>query len=324
MKKTIFTLTSLAFFGLSTLQAQVKVGNNPTSIDASAELEVESSAKGFLPPRMTTAQRNAISNPAEGLTIYNTDANCLQWWNGNGWFDICSGPDGGLIGSLIADSNSACDGEPEFFFFKGLEYKPVESDGKCWLDRNLGATRVAQTSDDFEAYGSLYQWGRGSDGHELIDWTSSNSGTPVNGTTATLSSTDSPGNNRFITRNSSPFDWRSPQNNNLWQGINGINNPCPSGYRVPTEAEWDAEVLSWGSNNNNATGAFHSPLKLPMAGMRYRDQGSLLSVGFNGFYWSASTFSVDAAENLFFESGVATSKDRHDRAFGLSVRCLKD
>ncbi len=41
------------------------------------------------------------------------------------------------------------------------------------------------------------------------------------------------------------YDWRSPQNDNLWQGVNGINNPCPSGYRLPTEAELEAERLSW-------------------------------------------------------------------------------
>ena len=62
------------------------------------------------------------------------------------------------------------------------------------------------------------------------------------------------------------YDWRSPQNDNLWQGVNGINNPCPSGYRIPTEAELDAERLSWSSDNS--AGAIASALKLPMAGYR--------------------------------------------------------
>ena len=53
---------------------------------------------------------------------------------------------------------------------------------------------------------------------------------------------------------------------NLWQGVNGINNPCPSGYRIPTEAELDAEHLSWSSDNS--AGAIASALKLPMAGYR--------------------------------------------------------
>lgn len=58
--------------------AQVKVGSNPTTIDASSVLEAESNTKGFLPPRMTTAQQTAIVSPAKGLILYNTTLDCLQ------------------------------------------------------------------------------------------------------------------------------------------------------------------------------------------------------------------------------------------------------
>lgn len=60
---------------------------------------------------------------------------------------------------------------------------------------------------------------------------------------------------------------------------------CPVGYRFPTEAEWEAERQSWSSNN--ATGAFASPLKLTMAGLR-AGSGSLFSVGSSGRYWSGT------------------------------------
>jgi uncharacterized protein (TIGR02145 family) len=53
--------------------AQVKVGDNPDVIESSAELEIESTSKGFLPPRMTEAQMNAIVSPAEGLMVFCTD-----------------------------------------------------------------------------------------------------------------------------------------------------------------------------------------------------------------------------------------------------------
>lgn len=53
--------------------------------EATAALEIESTSKGFLPPRMTTAQRNAISSPATGLTIYNTTTNSLDFFNGTVW-----------------------------------------------------------------------------------------------------------------------------------------------------------------------------------------------------------------------------------------------
>jgi hypothetical protein len=55
----------------------------------SAILDVYSTNKGFLPPRLTTAQRDAIAAPAAGLMIYNTTVNCLQWWNGTVWYDGC-------------------------------------------------------------------------------------------------------------------------------------------------------------------------------------------------------------------------------------------
>jgi len=96
----------------------------------------------------------------------------------------------------------------------GDEIPTVTSNGQVWMDRNLGAVRVAQSADDYRAYGWLYQWGRLADGHEIRS-----------NTTETLSSDDVPGHGNFITTSSSPFDWRRPQNNNLWQGESGVNNP---------------------------------------------------------------------------------------------------
>jgi len=182
--------------------------------------------------------------------------------------------------------------------------------GRTWMDRNLGATHVATSSTDSEAFGDLYQWGRAADGHQKRN----------SPTTSTLSSTDQPGHGDFILAPNSPFDWRSPQNDNLWQGVNGINNPCPSGYRLPTEAEWNAERNSWSSNN--ASGAFSSPLKLPMAGYRNRSSGSLLNVGSNGFYWSR-TVSGSFARYLYFDSSDANMYSG-SRAHGIAVRCLED
>ncbi len=65
------------------------IGVGTTTPNASAKLEVNSTVQGFLPPRMTTTQRDAILSPAAGLTIYNTTVNCLQWWNGTSWYDGC-------------------------------------------------------------------------------------------------------------------------------------------------------------------------------------------------------------------------------------------
>jgi uncharacterized protein (TIGR02145 family) len=182
--------------------------------------------------------------------------------------------------------------------------------GRIWMDRNLGATQAATSSTDANSYGDLYQWGRRSDGHQCR----------TSATTTTLSSTDQPANGNFILTPNSPFDWRSPQNDNLWQGVNGVNNPCPGGYRLPTEAELEAERLSWSSNN--AQGAFASALKLPVAGYRYFSSGSLGNVGANGSYWSSTVNGVNS-HYLGFGSSNASMYD-YSRARGYSVRCLKD
>ena len=51
----------------------------------SAKLDVTSTTSGFLPPRMTTTQRDAISTPATGLVIYNTTTNVLNFYNSTSW-----------------------------------------------------------------------------------------------------------------------------------------------------------------------------------------------------------------------------------------------
>jgi hypothetical protein len=58
--------------------------------DPSAALEVKSTSKGLLPPRMSQAQRDGIATPAAGLTIYNTDTNKLNTWNGTSWEEAVS------------------------------------------------------------------------------------------------------------------------------------------------------------------------------------------------------------------------------------------
>ena len=182
------------------------------------------------------------------------------------------------------------------------------STGKIWMDRNLGATQVATSSTDANSYGDLYQWGRRSDGHQCR----------TSPTTSTLSSTDQPGHGDFILAQNNPGDWRSPQNVNLWQGVSGVNNPCPSGYRLPTDNELDAERLSW--STNNGAGALASPLKLPLAGFRSSSNGSLSTAG--GNYWS-NTVSSFGLRSLLFSSNVA-GVNTNFRANGYSVRCLKD
>jgi hypothetical protein len=65
----------------------VAIGLN-ASPAASAILDLQSTTQGFLPPRMTSVQRDAITSPATGLEIYNTDTNTLQDYNGASWSNV--------------------------------------------------------------------------------------------------------------------------------------------------------------------------------------------------------------------------------------------
>lgn len=71
-----------------TAAGSVNVTSGLVSATASAKLQVDSTTQGFLPPRMTEAQRDAIASPAEGLVLYNTTAHAPQFWNGSAWIGM--------------------------------------------------------------------------------------------------------------------------------------------------------------------------------------------------------------------------------------------
>lgn len=67
------------------VHAQVKIGDNPNTIDAASILEIEDTTRGVLLPRMTTSQRDAISSPPNGLEIYNISTNTLDIYRVDEW-----------------------------------------------------------------------------------------------------------------------------------------------------------------------------------------------------------------------------------------------
>ena len=74
--------------------------------------------------------------------------------------------------------------------------------------------------------------------------------------------------------------------------------------------------------SNNSAGAFASPLKLVVAGYRNFSGGSVIGASNYGLYWS-STVNGGGARVLYFNSGNA-NMNSNNRAYGFSVRCLKD
>lgn len=291
MKTLKLLLLTIAMITSCSLTAQVAVSDNGSIADGSAMLDVQSTDKGLLPPRMTEAQRDAISNPVAGLIIFCSDCMEMQMYNGLAWVN--------MIGGAPALPSV---------------YNPVT--GKYWMDRNLGASQVATSSNDAAAYGDLFQWGRAAEGHE----------SRASGFTTDLATTEVPnaGNSwdgMFILSFSSEPNWLTPPNTNLWQGIYGPNNPCPVGFRIPTEAEWEAERLSWISND--AAGAFASDLKLTVGGFRNPTNGMFDLVGTYGYYWSSTHPGGPNRVGLKLMNISAYESD-YAPANGYSVRCIKD
>ena len=84
MKKIVYPFIALSVFITSAYAQNVGIGT--TTPDSKAALEVSSTTKGLLPPRMDSTQRNAISSPPAGLVIYNSSINGLQCFNGTAWY----------------------------------------------------------------------------------------------------------------------------------------------------------------------------------------------------------------------------------------------
>jgi uncharacterized protein (TIGR02145 family) len=194
--------------------------------------------------------------------------------------------------------------------------------GRTWMQWNLGAT--AFPSDNLNAniltMGGLYQWGRATDGHQVR-----NSGfLSITSTTAPKTyDAASVKLGKFFTTYTS---WLNPQNDHLWQGVNGINNPCPSGYRLPTLNEFNVEILAASIYGSDA--AFNSVLKLQR--LKRRDGNNSANYIDGSFYWTSTVQAFDEnggdppAYYVFFNPNGDTEINGFPRYHGLAVRCIKD
>ncbi len=194
-----------------------------------------------------------------------------------------------------------------------VTYGTVYRHGRCWMDRNLGASRVPKASHDTDGFGDLFQWGRSADGHQKRN----------SGTIETQSSDSNPLHDDFIIEHSNWYNGDNPHPDDLWQEDGtGTNNPCPPDWRVPTRSELDTERVSWESQN--PAGAFASPLKWTAAGERCNMNGDVLYQGSKGSYWSSTArIGYNSSWLLDIKEDNAGTY-RTGRASGFSVRCVRD
>lgn len=153
MKSIVF----LAVFCLFSIQLSAQVGIGTSTPHASAKLEVRSTTQGFLPPRMTAAERNSISSPTAGLIIWCTNCGSngeLQVFNGAAWTSITGGPTGIVIGTqewMAENLNVSIfrDGTPIPHVTNLSTWAGLTTPAWCWYNNDPAQGAV---------YGRLYNW----------------------------------------------------------------------------------------------------------------------------------------------------------------------
>ncbi len=352
-------ITLIAMLVLFATNAFAQVGIGTTTPDPSAALDVVSTTKGLLPPRMTDIQRNAIVSPASGLTIYNTNENCLQWYDGDYWFSGCSGsfaPNpvlgsgftngfqnnntcttkiisvtscASVAGAIQNDNTSTLDGiEYDWNLAIGLvaggtTQALVEIGGQCWFSRNAIAEPTAPCADQINTGCNV--WGASSPG-DIGSWgyfnTSSN--------TAWATSEPAAGEGLH-------YQWSAAMNNSTTERAQGV---CPTGWHIPSDCEWMYLENSLGMSiamqetNNGWRTTTGEGTKLKVGGssgfngLLLGDRsttGTFTDRDFYGFWWTSTEGITNIAQRRFLEStqaGINRLSPLKDFAF--SVRCLKD
>lgn len=163
---------------------------------------------------------------------------------------------------------------------------------KCWIDRNLGAGRVATAKNDVSEQSAGWYW----QFNRLQGYKHS-------GTSRTPSAA-------WITTAGTSSDWTE------------ANDPCVmigDGWRIPTATEWTNVDAGWTSLNHT----WNSALKLHPAGYLQTSSGALINRGTYGNYWSSTRYNSANGYHLSFYSGESVVKNS-SKNFGFTIRCIHD
>ncbi|HCD9234058.1 TPA: hypothetical protein NEG48_001031 [Elizabethkingia anophelis] len=202
-----------------------------------------------------------------------------------------------------------------------------------FMCQNLGATAAAANAFDPIAgnHGLKVQWGRNTTGTNGTYYYTQASDQANSGTISGWSQT-----------NAANKAWNSGTEANP---VKTSNDPCPSGYRVPTRTEWQGVVDYYmttnptlkekigtftASNTNYGSGWYLKnaggvrTLFLPAAAYRNFPDGTLGNRGADGYYWTSTEDSTNSYGFGFDGTKLQTSASGAPRTYGFSVRCIKD
>ena len=275
------------------------VGVNTTGAEAdnSAMLDISTTGKGLLLPRMTTAQRPA--SPLESLLIYNTDTQCFEAYNSvtKQWVNLACIGSGFKCGNNLIDSRDS------------KSYKTVQIGTQCWMKENINIGIMIDSMsqqinnaiiekhcyrndvNNCNIYGGLYQW------NETMQYV----------TTAK-------------TQGICPAGWHVPDDAD-WT----ILSDFLGGLTVAGSKLKESGTDHWCSPNSDASNS--SGFTAIGAGDRFIQDNAFYGINEQGFWWTSAeepTSPGDARDiymNCYFGNVV---QNYDNKGFSFSERCLRD
>jgi uncharacterized protein (TIGR02145 family) len=284
-----------------------RIGIGTAAPKSAAILDLESTNKGFLPPRMTTQQRNAISTPVEGLTIYNTDISSLEWFTGEGWFTAAKNVQTGKVTDVDGNTYVTVKIGSQWWMAENLKttkYRnntPIENPtgNTAWQNNLTGAYAwYNNTIGNKNLYGALYNWHAVNNPNGLC-----------------------------------PLGWHVPTDAEWTTLIAYIDPgaiPDPGDYIQSTSAGGKLKSMRtspdshprWDSPNLGASDFYYFS-GLP-GGYRYAN-GTFEFLGTNGLWWSSTEIPTSVALVRYMVSSLGSVYRNFDlKTVGFSVRCIRD
>ena len=215
-------------------------------------------------------------------------------------------------------------------------YLPLTAaNGQVWLNNNLGAhynhvdhpsfnpAKQAEDPEDHLAWGSLFQWGRKPDGHELVTYTSNarTSGWIITNKTSVRSNDP---NHALVIDNDFIYPaWFTDGDYTRWDGVDAANNPCPEGFKVPSESDW-LQI----PRNTLFTDPLIADLKFTNHLWRYLSHHTHDIYAVQAHYWT-SRIATSTTDRSFIQivgpnAVIAFLDGTYGLTDGNAVRCIQD
>ena len=281
MKKLLILLA--IFTSIAATAQSVGINTDGSTANTTAILDVSSTTKGFLPPRMTTTERDLIASPATGLVLFNTTTNGLEIKSSTGWISLKASSDAAFLPTIVIGTQQWMEKNLDVVTYRNGDIIPQVTDATEWAALTTGAWCYYNNDVANGAiYGKMYNWYAVNDPREL----------------------------------------------------------APTGWHVPTDAEWTTLTTTlggdsaaggkmksvgttrWTTPNTSATN--ESGFSGHPGGYR-NNFGTFFNIGNYVFWWSSTQNDTTVVWYRFLNYNIGNAYSYYTyKNYGFSVRCLRD